>query len=166
MIGRYFLRLGIFIYNYYLLEQWRSAQLVWLSNAWGVFIMNWRKQRIMKKQRLNNEIGKNWKFLWKYTQVLVTNWKWGLREKGECRGSCNYLFGTWRMWTHLYHLDSLREHFQGEKYRLSLSFKEFCLTYVLRYTASCFRIWVCMHACVCICVYLSTCLDVFTHNGY
>lgn len=29
----------------------------------------------MKKQRINNEIGKIWRFLWKYTQVLVTNWK-------------------------------------------------------------------------------------------
>lgn len=30
--------------------------------------------------------------------------------------------------------------FQGEKYRLSLSFKEFCLAYILRYTTSCFGI--------------------------
>lgn len=103
-IGRYFLGLGIFTYSYHLVEQWRSAQLVWLSNAWEIFIMDWRKQRIIKVI-INNEIGKIWKFLWKYTQVLVTNRSevWGRKKAVRAAaiitsgpGECGLI---WTIWT-------------------------------------------------------------------
>jgi hypothetical protein len=40
---------------------------VWFSHAWGVFIMNWRKQMKIRVTT-NNKIGKIWRFLRKYTQ--------------------------------------------------------------------------------------------------